>query len=588
MRMMTSGKATTTDYSNGTYNTIEELAMTYFGKRGYGMFMSDFASLYYKFKDEGIFDLIDDMLDFYETKDYVFTHGFIPIDNSGDYKYNPSWRTVDRDVFYTARWINGIEMSIIKNIGEYIWEKIKKIGKFFKELFSKVIKFFKKLLFGIEEKKVAEKLEKIPEEKLTESINNLKKYLETKKLTIVPLNDTNELLVLFKQMCDNIPKVLETSFEINNTSVAGEKATPLLKLLIDKGVIQIPSNIHENTKKLLLGQTDKLGIEVQGEKLLTIVSDGKLSLDNITKTNIKEKYNDIITLFKTQITLMEDKYLPLINSLTENKNILSEIQKVAAKYTEDNGISKNDKKVFYQTQTAIAQFVSTFLFTIPRILQSSIIKLVSFYNEFIKVFVKEFSKEDNSIKEVLLKLKEPKIQQQLLKSTPVFKVIDGIKVYKYRDIAKKLNSIDPTLKMVMWQNPVGAWCTISALGTNYYAMIGDLDKLLSSNELDAIVYHELGHAKYSHIVSYIDKTMLQVLKGKIPDPTRNIQDEIQADSYAVEHTSLDTTISALKKIDAYYQKSIGSSVVEKQRFEYLALWKKNNSKPDIKEFLKNK
>ena len=118
MRMMTSGKATTTDYSNGTYNTIEELAMTYFGKRGYGMFMSDFASLYYKFKDEGIFDLIDDMLDFYETKDYVFTHGFIPIDNSADYKYNPSWRTVDRDLFYTARWINGIEMSIIKNIGE--------------------------------------------------------------------------------------------------------------------------------------------------------------------------------------------------------------------------------------------------------------------------------------------------------------------------------------------------------------------------------------------------------------------------------------------------------------------------------------
>lgn len=118
MRMMISGKTTTTDYSNGTYNTIEEFAMTYFGKRGYGMFKRDFASLYYKFKGEGIFDLIDDMLDFYETKDYVFTHGFIPIDNSDGYKYNPSWRTVDRDVFYTARWINGIEMSIIKNIGE--------------------------------------------------------------------------------------------------------------------------------------------------------------------------------------------------------------------------------------------------------------------------------------------------------------------------------------------------------------------------------------------------------------------------------------------------------------------------------------
>ncbi len=118
MRMMTSGKATTTDYSNGTYNTIEELAMTYFGKRGYGMFMSDFASVYYKFKEKGIFDLIDDMLDFYETKNYVFTHGFIPINNEDGYKYNPLWRTVNKNEFYLARWLNGIEMSIIENIGE--------------------------------------------------------------------------------------------------------------------------------------------------------------------------------------------------------------------------------------------------------------------------------------------------------------------------------------------------------------------------------------------------------------------------------------------------------------------------------------
>lgn len=118
MRMMTTGKATTTDYTNGTYNTIEELAMVYFEEFGYGMFMNNFSELYYKFKEEKIFDLIDNMLDYYETKNYVFTHGFIPISDEDGFKYNPNWRNVNSASFYRARWINGIEMSIKENIGE--------------------------------------------------------------------------------------------------------------------------------------------------------------------------------------------------------------------------------------------------------------------------------------------------------------------------------------------------------------------------------------------------------------------------------------------------------------------------------------
>lgn len=118
MRMMNSGKTNITDYINGTYNTIEEIAMVYFEEFGYGMFMDNFTELYYKFKDEGILDFMDEMLDYYETKNYVFVHGFIPINDSDGCLYDPNWRSSDRATFYRARWLNGIDLSIRAKIKE--------------------------------------------------------------------------------------------------------------------------------------------------------------------------------------------------------------------------------------------------------------------------------------------------------------------------------------------------------------------------------------------------------------------------------------------------------------------------------------
>jgi serine/threonine protein phosphatase 1 len=118
LRMFSTGKVTNTDYINGTYNTIEELAMVYFGKEGYGMFMNNFDKLYYKLKEEKLFDLLYDMIDYYETKNYIFTHGFIPVLGEKNFKYNPLWREVDKLEFYKARWLNGPEMSIKYGIGE--------------------------------------------------------------------------------------------------------------------------------------------------------------------------------------------------------------------------------------------------------------------------------------------------------------------------------------------------------------------------------------------------------------------------------------------------------------------------------------
>jgi hypothetical protein len=84
----------------------------------YGMFMNNFDKLYYKLKEEKLFDLLYDMIDYYETKNYIFTHGFIPVLGEENFKYNPLWREVDKLEFYKARWLNGPEMSIKYGIGE--------------------------------------------------------------------------------------------------------------------------------------------------------------------------------------------------------------------------------------------------------------------------------------------------------------------------------------------------------------------------------------------------------------------------------------------------------------------------------------
>lgn len=55
------------------------------------------------------------MLDYYETDKYIFTHGFIPI-NTETYTYKKNWRSSSKDEFYSARWLNGMEMSMIYNI----------------------------------------------------------------------------------------------------------------------------------------------------------------------------------------------------------------------------------------------------------------------------------------------------------------------------------------------------------------------------------------------------------------------------------------------------------------------------------------
>ena len=54
--------------------------------------------------------------DYYETKNYIFTHGWIPCIVRGhrpylQYEYDPDWRAEETYVWQRARWFNGMEIA---------------------------------------------------------------------------------------------------------------------------------------------------------------------------------------------------------------------------------------------------------------------------------------------------------------------------------------------------------------------------------------------------------------------------------------------------------------------------------------------
>ena len=104
------------DIHNGTLSTMQELSVHYFGELEKNIFLTDPSRIYKKLNAVGFIDFLYDMLDFYETKSYIFTHGFIPV-NEIDLKVEDDWRNSTETQFKRSRWLNGIEMSRRYNFG---------------------------------------------------------------------------------------------------------------------------------------------------------------------------------------------------------------------------------------------------------------------------------------------------------------------------------------------------------------------------------------------------------------------------------------------------------------------------------------
>ena len=95
------------DISNGTFNTAQQLGWD-----------DSIQEVDFR-KVKSTFDIVTkDMVDYFETKNYIFVHGWIPVTikeglhnyytNNRDFEFNPEWRT--KGDWKSARWLSPVEM----------------------------------------------------------------------------------------------------------------------------------------------------------------------------------------------------------------------------------------------------------------------------------------------------------------------------------------------------------------------------------------------------------------------------------------------------------------------------------------------
>lgn len=91
---------------NGTVSTLEQLTGIPISTA-----ITDTKAFVEKAKETPfIKTILPKMVDYYETKKYVFVHGWIPTTVDG--KYYSAWRTANKHKWYAARWENGIRLAV--------------------------------------------------------------------------------------------------------------------------------------------------------------------------------------------------------------------------------------------------------------------------------------------------------------------------------------------------------------------------------------------------------------------------------------------------------------------------------------------
>ena len=103
------------DQSNGTLRTIEELSYDY---KPFETFDA------VRMCEKKLRPFFDKMVNYFETKQYVFVHGWIPCDkyhgarpwyqNNRTFEYRPDWRDCNDVEWESARWINGMNAGYVK------------------------------------------------------------------------------------------------------------------------------------------------------------------------------------------------------------------------------------------------------------------------------------------------------------------------------------------------------------------------------------------------------------------------------------------------------------------------------------------
>ena len=101
------------DKSNGTYKTFLQF-LTYIADE-----TLDNTKRLYSLVEQYIQPFYSKMIDYYETKNYVFVHGWIPVHEAAneyymdpEYSYNKDWRNASEKEWQRSRWWNGMEITV--------------------------------------------------------------------------------------------------------------------------------------------------------------------------------------------------------------------------------------------------------------------------------------------------------------------------------------------------------------------------------------------------------------------------------------------------------------------------------------------
>lgn len=100
------------DYSNGTFDTVCEL-----GNAGLGNSFDECCLVSYQRTK----NFIDSMVDYFETKNYIFVHSFVPLKNldglpmyytkNRKFAIDPDWRYAHASDWEAARWGNPFDLA---------------------------------------------------------------------------------------------------------------------------------------------------------------------------------------------------------------------------------------------------------------------------------------------------------------------------------------------------------------------------------------------------------------------------------------------------------------------------------------------
>ena len=106
-------------YLNGTWNTLLQIS-----EMNEDEAYANPNELIRRVIDSPLYkQLLTICVDYYETPNYIFTHGWIPCFTQGygpyvKYTYNHDWRNADIDSWRRARWHNGMELACKHHVVE--------------------------------------------------------------------------------------------------------------------------------------------------------------------------------------------------------------------------------------------------------------------------------------------------------------------------------------------------------------------------------------------------------------------------------------------------------------------------------------